>query len=313
MNRILVISALDSIVGRFNQDMMPQQDSMELFVQQTDLLTEFFSNAFWDIQFWPGIHQGSDGEILAIEWVDEPAGNGTLDFQWIPSTCTEIYIERCGFDAENIALLHAEVSTFIFIDHSYSSSIELKHFPKKLRKLRFQASASGALSLEDMSHHLLDFNFADNRLQGALALECLREPIETFIVSNNRFQGTLNMAQLPASLRVISLNKNTFDGAVSFSNLPLSLQEINLSENRLCGSIRFENMPPKLQSIFLWNNGFAGDAFFENLPDALQSVLLFGTKVSRVIGNDGEVISDYRFVVEFHGINFQTRSSGWLV
>ena len=298
----------DTHTGRFQKHLLPQQDAMELFAQDTPIAQIFADKGLYDASSWFGVLCNQNDEIVCVRWIDlEDWLHGTLDLQWLPESCEELHVQRCNVAVKNIALLHANLKRFSFEGPGNGTAFALSDFPPNLEDLIFRSKCAGSVKFASMPKRMLFFTASGNMLSGTINLPDLREPIGTVNLAHNQLEGSICLVGLPETLKVLVLNENNFTGCINLTALPFNLVELSLNRNKLVGSILLDNAPQSLKFLNLWNNAFVGEAKFLSIPAILESVLLFGNKITAVTGADGEEIHDARFTLSFHGINFQQR------
>ena len=266
MHFSIILSTIDSALGRLDYDSLSEQALMELFIDgmEDDVKQDFqdSDHDYLDIEAWHVLKFNSDGKVESISmgW----AVLGSLSFEFIPKS----------------------VKNINFFDCLLTGSIETSLLPYGLEEFQVAATEnlSGTFDFAKLPSPLVACKIPENQFFGSADLTKLPKGLRTLEINHNRFTGTVSLRMLPRELKNFAMDSNQFHGSLDFSALPTSLYEFTLSENNFSGTLDFEYLPLGLHEFWINTNRFSGelrlDQAFENLTEIkVLSNLFEGTAI----------------------------------
>ena len=254
MHLNLVVTAIDSALGRLDYDSLSDQALMELLIDGIgDEDKEYFRDSncdFLDIEEWDGLEFNSDGKVEKIEM--SFAVEASLAFDFVPKSVKKIDFFDC--------LLTGSVETSLLPDG-------LEHF-----KVSETRSLSGTFDFAKLPSHLVTCDICENSFLGTADFTKLPVGLTKLELHANNFSGTLSFASLPEGLGLLSLDHNGFYGSLDFAALPRCMHEFSASDNNFSGTVDWQNLPPGLDFLWLQKNKFTGELRLKKNCEKLMDV-----------------------------------------
>ena len=234
MHVLLFLSALDSALGRFNQEAIDALSDQQILELMADTLTDASKRylidrdgEFMSVLFWPGVRY----RIV----------NGEKEV------------------------------TYLYIDESYEGLLSLQYVPRKVYDLRVRSPrVEGQLDTSALPQYLIILEIIGTKFSGTVDFEALPANLKTVRLSANDFSGKVDLSCLPKNLTHLNLSMNSFSGCVSLRYLPENIESIHLSKNKFLGELSCEDLPRKLHSLDISQNAFCGEFRCTNPPKTLK-------------------------------------------
>jgi hypothetical protein len=237
-----------STLGRLDYASLSQQALMEMLIDGIENKEEICGSQEGsnDITEWERVEFNDIGEVLKIDWggFHEHRLQGTINFQWIPSTVCEL-----------------------LLDHNYeglTGSIDLTSLPLSMNKLDLWINNfTGTINLSHLPENMEELNASYNKLSGSLDLENLPTLFKELDVHGNNFTGTVNTSNLPIGLELLWLSENQLSGGIDLRNLSVGIEALYLDKNNFSGFTDFSILPESLTFLNVSNTQLSGDIYLK--------------------------------------------------
>ena len=275
----LLITALDTTLGRVNRNDITQQSRLELLIEDLLDKSRFHDkDGFYkDVCEWDGVTLDVENLVVGILWASMntaffPQG-GSLDLQWIPETAVSFTVYKAGIAGNfDVKYLPRHIQLFDLAQNTFTGDVDLTHLPSTVRGIFLGNNClTGTLDFTMLPLSLRKLYLQENQFTGSINLIGLTDTIEELSVAGNQLSGTLNLSELPNSMQVLILEENKFKGSL----------RIKLSEH--------------IQIVILKKNNFFGTVVVDGTPEAQFFVDGRDTAISSFVSEHGVAIDDDRF------------------
>ena len=263
-----LFSASDSNLGRFAIDDIPDQQMMELLIEN---LTDFSKKAlqaqvtehFNPIEVWRGVRLKAD-RVTEVEWGGFTHLSGTLQLEYIPKGVKHFSCRGTTTEGTlQTEKLPQKITDLLICENKLTGSVDFQAFPHSLRKILLRK----------------------NDFSGSADLTALPVNLVVLCIDQNWFAGEICLTKLPRSLVKLTLGFNKFTGEVQFENLPEALEALEVRDNKLRGNLAMKEMMPHVKYINVSNNSFLGTAVVHS--SIIPRILVKGTHIVDVIDESG--------------------------
>ena len=246
-----------NMLGRFDVELMPAQDRMELAIENTN---EKFKQRFQckegyfrDIFEWSGVLVNEINEDIEVYWDEKFYFPGDIRLSYLPTSTIKFSAAGNNFSGSGLTYLPRNLEFLSIARNRFHGNVDLTQLPAALKHL----------------------DISDNEYEGTVCLIHLPNSLENLHLGYNFFTGSVDLSNL-ACLMILSLEKNEFSGSIDISNLTSKLHTLDLSDNLISGEMFLENLPESAQELNFKNNNLCGKIHLLHSSKLLQTVDLSG-------------------------------------
>ena len=240
MFHLLSLHAVDSVAARFDMLSLSQQSLMELFVEnlQDVAIAKGSDGEFLPIEDWSILSFDADGNVNEIQMDERFIENdgdlfaseeedrsiedgcfdldGTIDFQYVPSTVVALCISKMEFEG----------------------TLETDQLPDGLEWLTLNDNKlTGEFRVEGLPKKIHTVNISANKFCGELRVDCIPPEVQHFEVWGNQFSGGVDLSRLPPKLAMLDISRNKLQGQIKILNPPETLKTVILHKNNFDANV----------------------------------------------------------------------------